>query len=100
MNHTPGSWILFPADYNGTLDDFELFGCCIHHEDGGQIIALAMTATTQENITNARLVAAAPDLYHALQQCLHAMNHDTDASNFTAAKRIAENALGLVNQKG
>ena len=99
MNYTPGSWILFPTDYDGTLDDFEIFGCCIHHKEGGQIIALAMTANTQENITNARLVAAAPDLYHALQECLYAMDHHADTSNFTAVKRIAKNALGRVNQK-
>ena len=94
MSHTPSPWVLSPKGYDGRMNEFNDHDCTIQFE-GAQIAVLGLTATKDENEANARLIAAAPDLYEALQRCLHAMNYAySGAPNFAVVeKMLARNAL-------
>lgn len=61
--HTPGPWMPSWRDYGGVIDK------------DGYVVAQAATFRNKEVIeANARLIAAAPDLLEALQDCVSVMS--------------------------
>ena len=65
MKHTKGPWDVDPNDeFTVTADRDGLSVCCTEYEDRGK----------NENIANARLIAAAPELLEACQTALITLN--------------------------
>lgn len=62
MTHTPGPWIVMPAQWDAgkTL--------CIQTESIGDVVALIEGPTHESDRDNATLMAAAPDMRAALEE--------------------------------
>jgi len=68
MKHTPGPW---RHDYYGRYDDF------IRDGEGNVIAHIgANRSNVEENTANARLIAAAPQMYEALRAMIAHRQHD------------------------
>lgn len=65
---TPGEWTVFPADFPGIECDSENFSIVVYGnrcEDCG-----VQGRSPEEALANARVMAAAKDLYHALDRIM------------------------------
>lgn len=70
--HTPGPWILTPREGSDTTD---IVSSCEHGWEIATVIGGINDSFTEagsaESIANAKLIAAAPDMYEAIQCALN-----------------------------
>lgn len=77
--HTPGSWIVSKGPKTGRL-------CVVQESPNGRWICGQLDADGDpQNEANARLIAEAPAMYHAINMLLGALNDDTGDVDFTQA---------------
>jgi hypothetical protein len=104
LTHTPGPWVVAPDPGR----DCEECGAC--HEErflvgwemrGGGVVGLATILVDDHEEANARLIAAAPDLLAALEECaerLHAYadygESVKDEALYDMARKVIRKAKG------
>lgn len=80
MNHTPGPWFWTASCYEGTM---------ITASMGEQIAMWPPQGGTVEQCANARLIAAAPDMFAALSLLVHGDGQPDEMPRIMAAARAA-----------
>jgi hypothetical protein len=65
--HTPGPWVVYDDSNNGKTNRIEIAAL-------GKTVARIYHSVPEEDLPNARLIAAAPDLLEALQDFLNWSN--------------------------
>lgn len=70
MSYTPGPWEQMPGGLMGSL--------AVWNAEKSLVVATAGGRTAIEALSNARLIAAAPDLLSALERLTHPMANDDD----------------------
>ena len=63
--HTPGPWVVYDDSNNGKTNRIEIAA-------RGKTVARIYHSVPEEDLPNARLIAAAPDLLEALQYMVNA----------------------------
>ena len=101
-NHTPGHWEIEICEENGPFWDSFYIQTDSKHWDGNdikRIICRFPTGTGQfgemgrENLANAQLITAAPDMFDALQAIVDALG-DQDSLLIDQAKAALAKAKG------
>lgn len=75
--HTPGPWMAYNAIGSRTLTSWRVRSECVNQPCG--ICKMDESLTGEQEIANARLIAAAPDLLSALQELLRVADAYSDA---------------------
>jgi hypothetical protein len=69
MKHTPGPWEQMPSGVMGSLS--------VWNPQRALVVAMAGGMSAEEGLSNARLIAAAPELLEALQEFVRVLNSGT-----------------------
>lgn len=81
QKHTPGPWVLFPY---ASRNDSKSRDAKIAVDGDGTCVAVAYGYQTSEAESNARLIAAAPDMLEQLEYALKWFNKHESAHPFIA----------------
>ena len=92
--YTPGPWTI---DKNVTETDY-LLCCDISDRNRGYVASLAVT--NEDALSNAKLIAAAPDLLEALKKAVDALELADDSGTPGLRKIIAEADTAIRKAEG
>lgn len=81
--HTPGPWMLDPCG--------DVLGNRNTKDDNGMVCTMCRDRNDEEGVSNARLIAAAPDLLHALRQMV--ANAEADGKTYRSCYNQAVAAI-------
>ena len=97
--HTPGPWVVHPirAEVNAPVigEDGDLLPVC-------KLLWPTTERTEEETLANAELIAAAPDLYRALEELVHTelLPNESMAHYARRHKAIADAVFTLAKARG
>lgn len=74
-NHTPGPWVVLNDD---SLNDIGIASMSLYQQGNSKCRICLIPKNSDEDLCNAHLIAAAPDLLESLKDCCD------EASGFTA----------------
>ncbi len=101
VQHTPGPWLVGSSEDADYMGDMSLGGLYVQQTTGCNSVICELDRITENRHANARLIAAAPDMFQALQELAEG-EWDQTLSAFEvqqAAREIARKAylkaLGL-----
>jgi hypothetical protein len=94
MKHTPGPWVFYDDSNDGKTNRIEIVAI-------GKTIAHIYHSVPQEDVPNARLIAAAPDLLEALKNAAEAFEvaSEGEGINFHLYAEDARAAIAKAEEK-
>jgi hypothetical protein len=86
MKHTPGPWTVYDDSNDGKTNRIEIAAL-------GKTVARIYHSVPAEDLPNARLIAAAPDLMEALQSAERAMSNKHFAAEVLAHDSVVREMI-------